>query len=241
MNEMTEGHTVKAYNKELTHLHGLVLKISELARSQVRDAVQTLDDEDVEAAREVILRDRAINDLDIEADDEIVRIIAKRQPMAKDLREIITVGKIVSDLERIGDQARWVARLTIHFFEGNGVPPNHQILADIPKMGAYVDTMVEKATEAFDELDLEKALEVIELNVELEDEFRSALRRLSTFVMEDSRSVGIAADVVLGLRALERIGGHAKNMAGYVVFLIKGTDVRHESLEVVASEVMTRG
>ncbi len=90
---------------------------------------------------------------------------------------------------------------------------------------------------AFDELDAPRALEVIRLDSELEEEYRSALRRLTTFVMEDSRTIGHMVDVVLGLRALERIGGHAKNIAGYVIFLITGSDVRHESLERIEAQI----
>ncbi|OOZ37323.1 phosphate transport system regulatory protein PhoU [Solemya velesiana gill symbiont] len=237
MNEMMGGHIVNRFNDEMSQLHGLVLKLSELARSQMHDAVKTLDDEDCEAAQVVIERDKKLNDLDIEADDEIIRLIAKRQPMAKDLRDIIAVGKIVSDLERIGDQARWVARMTIHFYDGDKLPPNHHLLDDIPRMAEMVDEMIIKAMGAFENLDLEQALDVIQLNLELENEFKSALRRLSTYLMDDARHVGHVTEVVLGLRAIERAGGYAKNIAGYVVFLVKGTDVRHESLEQVAAEV----
>ncbi|MES9966966.1 MAG: phosphate signaling complex protein PhoU [Sedimenticola sp.] len=237
MNEMTGGHIVNRFNSELDHLHEMVLKLSALARVQMRDAVKTLDDEDPEAAQTVIERDNELNDLDIQADDEIIRLIAKRQPMAKDLRDIMTVGKIVSDLERIGDQARWVARMTIHFYDGDKLPPNGHLLDDIPRMAEMVGEMIEKAMTSFETLDLGQALEVIQMNLELENEFKSALRRLSTYLMEDSRSVGHVTEVVLGLRAIERAGGHAKNIAGYVVFLVKGTDVRHESLEQVAAEV----
>ncbi|MES9956084.1 MAG: phosphate signaling complex protein PhoU [Sedimenticola sp.] len=237
MNEMTSGHIVNRFNSELDHLHEMVLKLSGLARVQMRDAVKTLDDEDPEAAQTVIERDNELNDLDIQADDEIIRLIAKRQPMAKDLRDIMTVGKIVSDLERIGDQARWVARMTIHFYDGDKQPPNGHLLDDIPRMAEMVGAMIEKAMSSFETLDLGQALEVIRMNLELENEFKSALRRLSTYLMEDSRSVGHVTEVVLGLRAIERAGGHAKNIAGYVVFLVKGTDVRHGSLEQVAAEV----
>ncbi|MET0094709.1 MAG: phosphate signaling complex protein PhoU [Sedimenticola sp.] len=237
MNEMTSGHIVNRFNSELDHLHEMVLKLSGLARVQMRDAVKTLDDEDPEAAQTVIERDNELNDLDIQADDEIIRLIAKRQPVAKDLRDIMTVGKIVSDLERIGDQARWVARMTIHFYDGDKLPPNSHLLDDIPRMAEMVGAMIEKAMSSFETLDLGQALEVIRMNLELENEFKSALRRLSTYLMEDSRSVGHVTEVVLGLRAIERAGGHAKNIAGYVVFLVKGTDVRHGSLEQVAAEV----
>jgi len=240
MNEMTEGHTVTAYNEELGKLHATVIRMSALVREQIRGAVSSLEKKEVDAAREVIARDQQINELDVQADDQIVQIIAKRQPMARDLREVLTVSKIVSDLERIGDQARRVARLTIRFYDGDALPPNAQMLRDIPRMAAYVDEMVEKCIDSFDDLDLALALEVVRLNVELEQEFKSALRRVSTYILEDARNVGNAVDLVLGLRALERIGGHAKNIARYVVFLVKGKDVRHEDIETIAAEVMER-
>jgi phosphate transport system protein len=106
-------------------------------------------------------------------------------------------------------------------------------------MSSFVKDMLAKSLEAFDELDLAKAVAVIRMDRDLEEEFRSSLRRLSTFLMEDARSVGHVVEVVLCLRAIERIGGHAKNIGGYVVFLVKGKDVRHESLEAVEAEVMS--
>ncbi len=233
MNEMTEGHIVSGYNEELKSLHQIVLQMRDLVRLQLANAVKSLQNEDVTAARAVIERDQEINRLDIQADDAIVHLIAKRQPMAKDLREVLAVGKIVSDLERMGDQARWVARLTIHFYEGDSLPPHHQLLIDISKMANYVDDMVENAVSAFDQLNLERALDVAKKDLELESEFKSALRRLSTYLLEDARNVGHIADVVLALRALERIGGHAKNIAGHVVFLTHAKDVRHTSLEAL--------
>lgn len=237
MNEMTEGHTHKRYDGELSHLHQLVLEIARLGREQLASAVQTLEDEDVEEARRVIERDNQINELDVKADEELVRIIAKRQPMARDLREILTVGKIVSDLERVGDEARKIARLTIHFYDNDGSPPPASILRDVRVLAAMVNEMQAKAVKAFDRLDLQLAVEVIHEEVDLVEEFKASLRRLSTFLLEDARSVGHFTEIVLGLRALERIGGHAKNIGGYVVFLVKGRDVRHEPVEVVEDEI----
>jgi phosphate transport system protein len=237
MNDMTDGHTVKSYNEEMNHLHQHVIQIGELVRDQLQRAVNSLKEEDADAAREVIERDKLVNDLDVEVDDEIVHIIAKRQPMAKDLREIITVGKIVTDLERVGDEARKIAMLCVHFYDHNTTSPSEVIIRDIVKLSAAVDEMLDKAIRAYDDLDLDLALEVIRMDVDLDTEFKCCLRRLSTFIMEDSRVVGHVVETVLGLRALERIGGHAKNIGGYVVFLVKGTDVRHEDLEAVAAEI----
>jgi phosphate transport system protein len=237
MTAITSGHIVKRFDGELGHLHQLVLEIGTLVRSQLAQAVKTLEDEDPKAAREVISQDQEVNALDVQAEEEMIQLIAKRQPVAKDLREVITISKAVCDLERVGDEARKIARLTIHVYDNDGSPPNSQILRDIHTMAAFVDHMLELSLESFNNLDLEKALEVLRMDAELDNEFKSCLRRLSTFLMEDSRVVGHVIDVVLAIRALERIGGHGKNIAGYVVFLVKGKDVRHESLEEVEREI----
>ena len=240
MNEMTDGHIVSSYNADLNHLHQLVIEIKNLACRQVRDAIQSIAEEDVGAARDVIASDREIDALDIRADEEIIRLIAKRQPVARDLRDIMTVARMVGDLERIGDQARRLARLTLRFYDNDASPPNRQLLNDLVKMADFVTTMVEDAVTAFDTLDLDLALDVVRRDGVVGDDFRSALRRLSTFIMEDSRSVGHMLDVVLGLRSVERIGGHAKNIGRYVVFLVRGKDVRHEPLESVEAEISSR-
>jgi phosphate transport system protein len=239
MNKMTDGHTVQSYNDEMNQLHQHVMQIGELVRDQLSRAVASLKEEDADAAREVIERDRLVNELDIEVDDEMVHIIAKRQPMARDLREILTVGKIVTDLERCGDEARKIAILCVHFYDHNTTSPSDVILRDIVKLSDFVDSMLDKAIRAYDDLDLELALETIRMDIDLDTEFKCCLRRLSTFIMEDSRVVGHVVETVLGLRALERIGGHAKNIGGYVVFLVKGKDVRHEDLESVAAEIQS--
>ncbi len=237
MNMMTDGHTVKRYNCEMNNIHGLVLRIGDMVREQLINAALSLQTEDVNLAQAVIEKDNEVNELDVQASDEIVNLIAKRQPVARDLREILTVGKIVTDLERVGDEARKIAKLTIHFYDGQQSVPSPQIIRDIMKMVDFVNSMLKKAIQAFDGPDLELALEVIQMDVELDADFKSALRYLTTFIMEDSRSVGHVVETVLGLRAMERMGGHAKNIAGYVVFLVKGVDVRHENLESVTEEV----
>ena len=237
MNDMTDGHTVQSYNDEMNQLHQHVLQVGELVRDQLKRAVDSLKREDADAARDVIERDQLVNELDIEVDDEIIHLIAKRQPMARDLREIITVGKIVTDLERCGDEARKIAMLCVHFYDQNTTSPSDVIVRDVVKLSEFVDSMLDKALRAYDNLDLDLALETIRMDIDLDTEFKCCLRRLSTFIMEDSRVVGHVVETVLGLRALERIGGHAKNIGGYVVFLVKGKDVRHEDLAAIAAEI----
>lgn len=237
MNRMTEGHTVRRFDGEMTHLHDLVLQLGRGVVSQIEQAVATLQNEDPVAARKVIDRDQEMNQLDVQAEEELIKLIAKRQPMGRDLRELITVNHMVRDLERVGDQARKIAQLTVHFYDNDASPPNGQIVRDIISMSAFVGEMVATAVTAFDSLDLDKALVVMRRDLDLEAEFRSSLRRQSTFLFEDARSVGHVIDVVLALRALERIGGYAKNIGGYVVFLVTGQDVRHDSLETVEARL----
>ncbi len=235
MNEMTEGHTIKRFDEEMQFLHRLVLEIGELAQDQLKRAMQALNNKDPATAREVIQRDQELNDLDVQADEEFVNLIIRRQPVAKDLREIITISKAVADLERVGDEVRKIAQLTIHIYDTESSLPTSQILRDINTMANFVADMLNMSLIAFDKLDIERAIKVIRQDAELEEEYKSALRRLSTFIMEDARSVGHVINITLGLRALERIGGHAKNIAGYVVFLVTSKDVRHDSINAIES------
>jgi len=228
-----EGHIFTRFDDEMNTLHARVVTMGELAISQLEDAVSTLRQEDPERAYEVINNDAKLNQLDIEADDLITMIIARRQPVAKDLRELIAVGKIVSELERAGDEARKIAGLTIRFFEGASRPPKEDILRDIYSLAGYVSKMLAESMRSFDDLDLNGAANVLNMGLKLDDQLQSILRHLSTFIMEDSRNVGNFVDIVLGIRALERFGGHAKNIAGHIVFIKNGVDVRHEGTEAI--------
>lgn len=258
-----DGHIFRRFDSEMAHLHALVVRMAELAVSQLRDAVGTLAQQDVEKARRVVENDKKLNDLDVEVDDEIVRIIALRQPMAGDLREIIAVSKIVADLERAGDEARKIAGLTIRFYADSGAgdggdgggdgagdggdgtvaPPDAAILRDIHALAAHVDGMLTAVIAAFDapgDLDLDGALEVLGKGAKLDQQLQSILRRLTGLVVADSRHVGHFVDIVLGIRALERFGGHAKNIAGHLVFIKHGIDVRHEGVESILRQLQTR-
>ena len=235
------GHIFRRFDSEMHHLHSLVMQMAQLAVSQLQDAVATLQQQDVERARRVIENDKKINDLDIQADDEIVRIVALRQPMARDLREIIAVSKIIAELERAGDEARKIAGLTIHFYGEAEKAPAERILQDIYQLASYVEDMLTAVIAAFDDMDLGEAVAVLEKGLELDNQLQSILHRLSDFVREDSRNVGHFVDIVLGLRALERFGGHAKNIAGHLVFIKHGIDVRHEGVEGILTQLPGAG
>jgi phosphate transport system protein len=227
MAERTEGHTVKRYDGELNHLRGRVLEMGGLAADQMRRSIGALEQQDVSEAREVVARDHRVNTLEVETDEELAQLLARRQPMAADLRMIIAVSKAVTDLERIGDEAAKISRMVIHLYDQDSPPPSERLLMDIPKLDSVARDMLRRALAAFDQLDLAEALAVMQSDGRMDLEFQSALRRLTTFVLEDARNVGHAINVTLILRALERIGDHAKNIAEYVVYCLEGRDVRH--------------
>lgn len=240
MTRIEEGHILKRFDNELTHLHDLVMQMGALVQEQIQRTLRALDDENPEAAREVITRDRLVNELDIQVDDELVRLLAKRQPMATDLREVMTIAKSVTDLERVGDEIRKVAHLVERLYDNGNPVPNQRLLGDIPYLADFASHMLQDALESFDTLDTGRAIAVIRRDRELEVEFQDALRRLATYIMQDARNVGHAVDAVLALRALERIGGHAKNIAGYVIYLCTGRDVRHEDVDSIEETLVRK-
>lgn len=220
-------HTVHRFDDELNEIVSRVDLMGEMACNQLKRALKSLKKQDPVRAHKVVRRDRKLNDLDIEIDEKIVYMIAKRAPVAGDLRQVITLGKVVTDLERTGDEARKIAGLCIRFYEGDQATPNEHILRDIFSLGKYVQNMLQRAMQSFRDLDVPLAFNVLRMNEELDTLIHSNLRHLSTYIMEDSRNVGYFVDIILGIRALERYGGHAKNIAGHVIFLAENQDVRH--------------
>jgi phosphate transport system regulatory protein PhoU len=240
MAEVTNGHIVKRFDSELFHLRGLVLEMGGLVLDQIVKAVKALHDKDLEAARQVITRDHEVNALEVKTDEECVSLLARRAPMASDLRAIMSASKALTDLERIGDKAKKIARLTIHIYDSESSTPNQKLLRDVDSMSKLAESMLRASLDAFDRLDLEKAVELYQGDAELDAEFQSALRRLVTFILEDARTVGHAMNVLFIIKALERVGDHAKNIAEQVIYLVKGKDVRHVSPATLADEALDK-
>ena len=237
MNDRTEGHIVRRYDGELASLRLLVLEMGGLVLDQVRRAVAALDREDLSEAREVIARDHAVNAYDLRVDEASIRLLARRQPVAGDLRVIMSIAKAVADLERIGDEAAKIARITLHLFAAGASVPRRALLRDVRAMATLATRMLADVLRAFDEMDVQAALAVAAGDAELDREFRAASRRLSTYVMEDSRQLGHTINALTAVKALERIGDHAKNIAEYIVYLVTGQDIRHADSERDGREV----
>ena len=232
-----DEHTVKSYDKELGKIHSLVFRMGEMVKEQISMATDALRHADLGLARDVIARDHMVNFLDVQAQEQIVNLLARRQPMASDLRTVMALSKTVTDLERVGDEAEAVARMSIHIY-ADGSSLNRKLLRDTYAMSQFATSMVNKALDAQAHLDVDLAIEVTKNDLDLDGDFQAALRHLATYIMEDSRNVGHAIDVTFVLKSLERIGDHAKNIAEYVIYQVKGKDVRHVSPESIKDEVL---
>ncbi len=235
-----DAHTVKQFDVQLANLRNLVLEMGGLVEEQIRSAIQALDDENLAAAREVVARDQVINGLQVKADEDCVSLLALRQPLGSDLRMIMSFSKAVNDLERIGDEVEKIARMTVKIYDGVGNPPSAKLLRDVKPMAQLAIAMLHNCLDALARLDVEKALAVAQGDDELDQEFQSALRRLMTYMMEDSRTIGQAINVIFLVKALERIGDHSKNIAEYLIYLVRGKDVRHVSMEDLVQSVMDK-
>ncbi len=227
MQQPTEGHTVIRYDGELNRLHLMMLEMGSLVLDQVHTSLKALKTEDLVATRLVLDREHKVDELEIRADDEIVSLIARRGPVARDLRVIMAFSKSITDLERIGDEAARIARIIEEMYETERSHPSGQLMRDVHSMGTLVTNMLRRALGIIDGLDADDAVEMAREQGILDAEFRSSMRRLTTFVLEDARNVGHAIYITLIIKALERIGDHSRNLAEYVVYLMSGEDIRH--------------
>jgi phosphate transport system protein len=227
----SEDHTVKRYDQELKKLRDIVLEMGGLAEDQISRAVESLEDENLELAREVIVRDEAINRLEVKADDTAIDLIALRQPMGSDLRMVMALIGTVTDLERVGDEAERIARMVVHIYDGDVPAPNSVMLRDVDRMAKLASALLRDSLDALARLDLPKAIATTQGDEALDREFQGALRRLVTYVMEDPRNVGHTINVTFILKSLERIGDHAVNISENIIYLIKGKNIRHTNRE----------
>ena len=176
-----------------------------------------------ELAQQVIANDLLVNDWEIKIDAECTRIIAKRQPAASDLRLILTIIRAISDLERIGDEAERIAKVALESFSS----AQQDLLVNLENMGRHVAQMLHDVLDAFARMDVEAALAVYKEDKKVDREYEAITRQLMTYMMEDPRSIPKIMNVLWSARSMERIGDRCKNVAEYIVFLVKGKDVRH--------------
>jgi phosphate transport system protein len=224
----TEHHTSKQFDAELETIRAQVLQMGGLVEQQTISALAALDDEDAVLAARVVADDHRVNALEVRIDEEVGTVIARRQPAASDLRMLMMVVKTITDLERIGDEAAKIARMVVQMYGSDrGAPPR----VEVRHMAQVALNMLRTSLDAFARLDAAGAARVARQDEQVDAEFRSVTRQLITFMMEDPRTISNSLEVLFIAKAIERIGDHSKNMAEYVVYMVKGKDVRHTTVE----------
>lgn len=233
---MPTEHTFKQFDLELESVRANVLRMGGLVEEQITRSVEALTTGNMTLADDVIAEDHSVNALEVQLDEEVAHIIARRAPTASDLRMLMMVVKTITDLERIGDEAAKIARMAklIHKSERLVTPRFNEV----KYMSSLVLDMLRKALDGFARLDASNAAAIARQDDEVDEEFRLNLRHLITFMMEDPRTISVSIDIMFVAKAIERMGDHAKNMSEYVVYMVKGKDVRHTSPEELERELM---
>jgi phosphate transport system protein len=235
MEKMNLGHHIsQQFNEELEEIRNLVMGMGGLVEQQLTDALTALVDGDSDLGEQVITNDHKVNGLEVNIDEECSRVLARRQPTAGDLRLIVAVIKTITDLERIGDQAERVGRMAVRLADAE-MKKSHYV--ELEHLGNHVRQMLHDALDAFTRMDVEAALDVCREDAKADKEYESIMRQLVTFMMEDPRTISRVLDVMWAARALERIGDHARNICEYVIYLVKGKDVRHVSIDQMEEQV----
>jgi len=218
-------HTLKQFDADLEAIRSKVLQMGGLVELQIRNAVRGLSTGDADVAEQVIQTDREVNGYEVEIDEACARIIARRQPAAGDLRTVMSISKTVTDLERMGDEAKKIARIAKQILERGQLQLPR--LADVNHAAEAAIELLRKALDAYARLDADTAQKLIREDAAIDTEFRAILRQLITYMMEDPRTITTAMDIIWIAKAIERIGDHSKNIAEQLVFIVEGTDIRH--------------
>ncbi len=233
--ENLHQHISKQYDHELLDIRSRVLTLGGLVEEQIEVAVKALLEYDVEIAQRVIRDDYKVNSLEVLIDDECTQILALRQPTARDLRLVVAVIKTITDLERIGDEAKRIARqaidLTSHF-------PKKNQLTELEQLAKHVRGLLRGALDAFARMDVDSALRVVQDDKEVDREYESIMRQQITYMMEDPRCIPASLDIMWSARSLERIGDRSCNICEYVIYYAKGKNIRHISIEQVEKDLL---
>ena len=231
----SSDHISRQFDTELEAIRANVLQMGGLVENQIKSAVESLINGDVALMTRVIEDDHRVNAMEVKIDENCSQVIARRQPTAGDLRLIMAVVKTITDLERIGDEAEKIARMAKLLSQKNtlNLPRYHEIkhAADLAL------DMLRQSLDAFARLDVAMAAQVVRQDEKVDEEFRAIMRYLITFMMEDPRTISTSLEILFVAKAIERIGDHAKNMSEYVIYMVKGRDVRHVTVDEIDREI----
>jgi phosphate transport system protein len=232
---MSDKHLSSQFDNDLNAVCGKLLEMGGVVESQVATAMRAFANLDGDLADQVMAREVEVNDFEIEIDSMCTELIARRQPTARDLRLVMAISKAITNLERAGDEADRIARRTKHILEDSA---SHGInVAEIRLSGQMAVSLLRRSLDCFARLDTKTAVEVVYDDKEIDDEFRAFVRKLVSYMAEDPRTISVALDMLFIAKAVERIGDHAKNIAEFVIYIVKGTDVRHLPHDQLSQEI----
>lgn len=221
---MIEQHTSTRYGESLEQVRSQFLRMGGLVESMINDAVEALSTGNTALVERVLEYEVEVNNLEVEIDSLITQVIARQQPAAIDLRLLLSVTKMLTDLERCGDESEKMARTARRLYEQQ---VRFEPIVDLSYMGSLVSKNLHDVLDSFARLDPLAAAEVVRADKKVNREWRSVLRETSSFMIEDPRTITAAIDLMFMARSLERIGDHSKNMAERVIYTVQGEDVRH--------------
>ncbi|PCH96792.1 MAG: phosphate transport system regulatory protein PhoU [Gammaproteobacteria bacterium] len=233
-----DKHISRRFNAELEQVRSLVMDMGALVEQQVNDGLSALLNADLDLAEQVIIRDATVNAMELEIDEYCTQILARRQPAASDLRLIVSIIKSITDLERMGDEAVKFGKNAIKLAKGNfaeeeGARP----LVELKHLGKHVSKTLHDALMAYEQMDVDMAIEIIKNDNIIDEEFDNISRLLVTKMMENPREIKNALRVTWCARALERIGDHTTNLCEYIIYLVEGKDVRHATIEQIKAKI----
>jgi phosphate transport system protein len=232
--EISHQHTSKQYDHELLAIRNRVLTLGGLVEQQVESAVNALIDCNVELAERVITDDYKVNSMEVAIDEECTQILALRQPAARDLRLVVAVIKTITDLERIGDEAKRIARIAVDL--ADHYPKKNQF-TDLQQLAQHARVLLRESLDAFARIDVEEALRVVQEDTQVDQEYESIMRQQITYMMEDPRSIPVSLNIMWSARALERIGDRACNICEYVIYYAMGKNIRHISIDQIEKDL----
>ncbi|CAN7412610.1 phosphate signaling complex protein PhoU [Caballeronia sp. dw_19] len=234
---MSDKHLSSQFDADLNAVSSKVLEMGGLVESQIIKAMQALNTFDMNIVEEVVLAETRLNTMEVEIDEECSNIIARRQPAARDLRLLMAISKTITNLERAGDEAEKIAKRVRRINE-DGMGRNVNI-AEIKLSGEMAVSILRRALDAFARLDTVAAAQIVRDDKAIDEEFRAFVRKLVTYMMEDPRMISAGLDYLFIAKAVERIGDHAKNIAEFIIYIVKGTDVRHVSRDQLEREALS--
>ena len=220
-----ENHIMTQFDEELEEIRTQLMEMGGKVEQQLKNSIQAVIKADSSLAEMVIKEERLVDEMEVDIDEACILIIARRQPAASDLRFVMMVTKAINDLERIGDEARKIANHAVILSEQDGLSQGYK---EVRHLGGSVSGMLANALDAFARFDVDAAMKTLEEDAQVDLDYKSALRELVTYMMEDPRSISRAINILWVVRSLERIGDHAKNLCEQIVYVVKGKDIRHQ-------------